>query len=92
MRRREFITLLGGTVATWPLTARAQRPALPVVGFLSGGTSAGYAPYAAAVRQGLKEVGYVEGQNVAIEYRFAEGRADVGVRLNTCKCRQRSSE
>jgi putative tryptophan/tyrosine transport system substrate-binding protein len=61
MKRREFITLLGGAVS-WLLAVRAQQPAIPVVGFLSGGTPAGYVPYAAAVRQGLKEAGYVEGQ------------------------------
>jgi putative ABC transport system substrate-binding protein len=75
MRRREFITLLGGVTA-WPLVAHAQRPAMPVIGFLNGGTPEGYADMVAAFHDGLKEIGYVVGENVAIEYRWARGQYD----------------
>ena len=76
MERREFITLLCGTATGWPLTGRAQQPPMPVIGYL-GILSPGAAPdLLAAFHRGLKEAGYMEGQNVAIEYRFAEGQYD----------------
>jgi putative ABC transport system substrate-binding protein len=76
MNRREFITLLGGAAVAWPLAAHAQRSNLPVVGYLSGGAPGPFASVLTAFRQGLGETGYVEGQNIAIEYRWAEGQYD----------------
>jgi ABC-type uncharacterized transport system substrate-binding protein len=89
LRRREFIRLLGGAAAAWPLTARAQQPAMPVVGFLSRGTPDSAAGEVTAVHQGLREAGYVEGQNVTIDYRWSGEQPDLLLALAADLVRRR---
>jgi putative tryptophan/tyrosine transport system substrate-binding protein len=76
MRRRDFITVLGSAAVAWPLAARAQQPAMPVIGFLDTRSPDGLTDRLRQLRQGMKEMGYVDGENVAIEYRWAENQAE----------------
>jgi ABC-type uncharacterized transport system substrate-binding protein len=76
MQRREFITLIGGVVAAWPFSVRAQQPTIPVIGFVNVASAKGYESQLSAFLKGLSEAGYVDGRNVAIEYRWADGRSD----------------
>jgi putative ABC transport system substrate-binding protein len=74
--RREFMSVLGGAAAAWPLSARAQQPAMPVIGLINSQSLESYADFLRAIRQGLKDIGYIEGETLAIVYRFAEFQVD----------------
>src|SRR5436190_11716002 len=84
MRRREFITLLGGAAPAWSVGGRAQQPALPVIAFINGGAADAAARYKAAFLKGLSEAGHVDGQNVVVEYHWLEGRYDRLPALASC--------
>src|SRR5215470_9264208 len=90
MRRREFMSLLGG-VAAWPLAGRAQQPAIPVIGYLSARSAQADAPMVAGFQDGLKQTGFVQGQNVAIEYRWADDQQDRVPQLATDLVKRRVS-
>ena len=89
MQRRQFITLVGGAVIAWPFSAHAQQPALPVIGFLHSTSAGPNAGAVSAFREGLKQAGYVDGQNVAIEFRWADGHYDRLPALATDLVRER---
>ena len=91
MRRRDFIALVGGASVAWPLKANAQQPAMPVIGFLNGGSAIGYASEVDAFHQGLKKADYIEGQNVVIEYRWANDQYDSLLALANDLVRQQVS-
>src|SRR5262249_60412478 len=76
MKRRAFMTLIGGAAAAWPLAARAQQPGMPVIGYLRSGSRAASSQVEAAFRQGLSSMGFIEGRNVAIDYQYAENQND----------------